>query len=150
MLEKKDLEAIAELIDARMAKTDSRLDQMDSRLDQMDSRFEQIDSRFEQIDNRFEQIDSQFAQVNDRFGQLEKTMTVKIEHAIEESENFLLDEMERYDKKNERQFDKINQRLDVLEQICRGTRNDSAMIDILFKTSEKHECRIQRLEHMMA
>ena len=136
MLEKKDLEAIAELIDVRMSKTDSRLDQMDS--------------RFEQIDSRFEQMDSQFDQVNDRFGQLEKSMTEKIGQAIEESENFLLDEMERYDKKNEQQFDKINQRLDVLEQVCRGNRNDSEMIDILFKTSEKHERRLQSLECMMA
>ena len=85
MLEKKDLEAIAELIDARMAKTDSRLDQMDS---------------------RFEQIDSRFDQMEDMIGK-----------AIDRSEEFLLDELDRYDRKYERQFDKVNSRLDVLEQL---------------------------------
>ena len=44
MLDKNDLQAIAELIDAK--------------LERFDSRFEQIDSRFEQIDSRFEKLES--------------------------------------------------------------------------------------------
>lgn len=99
MLDKRDLEAIAQLFDGRF-------DQIDKRLDQMDNRFEQIEVRLDQMDNRFEQIDSRFDQMEDMIGK-----------AIDRSEEFLLDELDRYDRKYERQFDKVNSRLDVLEQL---------------------------------
>lgn len=132
MLEKRDLEAIAQLFDGRFDQIDKRLDQMDSRLDQVDSRLDQMDSRFEQVD--------------DRFKQLEK----KIEKEIARSEDFLLDELDRYDKKYERQFDKINSRLDVLEQLYRPVKYETDTIEILLKTTADHGRRISHLEKLMA
>ena len=79
---------------------------MEVRLDQMDNRFEQMEVRLDQMDSRFEQIDSRFDQMEDMIGK-----------AIDRSEEFLLDELDRYDRKYERQFDKVNSRLDVLEQL---------------------------------
>lgn len=56
MLEKKDLEMIAEImkeinkpVNERLDKIDSRLDQMDSRLDQMDSRLNKLESKVTEV-----------------------------------------------------------------------------------------------------
>ena len=111
MLDKRDLEAIAQLFDGRFDQIDKRLDQMDGRLDQMEE---------------------------------------MIEKAIDRSEEFLLDELDRYDKKYERQFDKINTRLDVLEQLYRPAKNEADTIEILLKTTADHDQRISHLEKMMA
>ncbi len=76
MLEKKDLEMIAEVVsetvkeinapiherldkvDVRLDKMDSRLDKMDSRLDTMDSRLDKMDSRLDTMDSRIDKMDS--------------------------------------------------------------------------------------------
>ena len=70
MLEKKDLEMIAEImkeinkpVNERLDKIDSRLDQMDSRLDQMDSRLDQMDSRLDQMDSRLNKLESKVTEV---------------------------------------------------------------------------------------
>ena len=59
VLEKKDLEMIAEImkeinkpINERLDKIDSRLDKMDSRLDQMDSRLNKLESKVTEIQIR--------------------------------------------------------------------------------------------------
>ena len=118
MLDKRDLEAIAQLFDGR---------------------FDQIDKRLDQMDNRFEQIDSRFDQMEDMIGK-----------AIDRSEEFLLDELDRYDRKYERQFDKVNSRLDVLEQLYRPAKTEADTIEILLKTTADHGQRISRLEKLMA
>ena len=125
MLDKRDLEAIAQLFDGRF-------DQIDKRLDQMDNRFEQIEVRLDQMDNRFDQME-------DMIGK-----------AIDRSEEFLLDELDRYDRKYERQFDKVNSRLDVLEQLYRPAKTEADTIEILLKTTADHGQRISRLEKLMA
>ena len=125
MLDKRDLEAIAQLFDGRF-------DQIDKRLDQMDNRFEQMEVRLDQMDNRFDQME-------DMIGK-----------AIDRSEEFLLDELDRYDRKYERQFDKVNSRLDVLEQLYRPAKTEADTIEILLKTIADPGQRISRLEKLMA
>ena len=50
MLEQKDLQAIAQLIDARLdAKLDDKLAPIHARLDKMDSRMDKMDSRMDQM-----------------------------------------------------------------------------------------------------
>lgn len=60
MLEKKDLQAIAQLIDTsldtRLAPVNDRLDRMDGRLDQMDDRLDRMDDRLDQMDKRIDQM----------------------------------------------------------------------------------------------
>lgn len=70
--------------------------------------------------------------------------------AIDRSEEFLLDELDRYDRKYERQFDKVNSRLDVLEQLYRPAKTEADTIEILLKTTADHGQRISRLEKLMA
>jgi chromosome segregation ATPase len=93
MLEKKDLEMIAEImkeinkpINERLDKIDSRLDQMDSRLDQMDSRLDQMDSRLDQMDSRLDQMDSRLDQMDSRLNKLESKVT-EVQMTLENETN---------------------------------------------------------------
>lgn len=74
MLEKKDLEMIAEIVSKtvgelnkpiyeRLDKVDSRLDTMDSRLDEMDSRLDTMDSRLDTMDSRLGKVESKVTEV---------------------------------------------------------------------------------------
>lgn len=74
MLEKKDLEMIAEIvsktvqeinkpINERLDKMDSRLDKVDSRLDKVDSRLDKVDSRLDKMDSRLDKVDSKVTEV---------------------------------------------------------------------------------------
>lgn len=70
MLEKKDLEMIAEImkeinkpINERLDKVDSRLDKVDSRLDEVDSRLDKMDSRLDKMDSRLDKVDSKVTEV---------------------------------------------------------------------------------------
>ena len=74
MLEKKDIEMIAEIVGKtvselnkpiyeRLDKMDSRLDKMDSRLDKMDSRLDKMDSRLDKMDSRLDKVDSKVTEV---------------------------------------------------------------------------------------
>ena len=74
MLEKKDIEMIAEIVGKtvselnkpiyeRLDKMDSRLDKMDSRLDKMDSRLDKMDSRLDKMDSRLNKVESKVTEV---------------------------------------------------------------------------------------
>ena len=74
MLEKKDLEMIAEIvsktvqeinkpINERLDKMDSRLDKVDSRLDKVDSRLDKVDSRLDKMDSRLDKVESKVTEV---------------------------------------------------------------------------------------
>ena len=63
MLEKKDLEMIAEIMKEINKPINERLDKMDSRLDQMDSRLDQMDSRLDQMDSRLNKLESKVTEV---------------------------------------------------------------------------------------
>ena len=57
MLEEKDLQAIAQLIDASLdAKLDAKLAPINDRLDQMDGRMDQMDGRMDQLNGRMDQM----------------------------------------------------------------------------------------------
>ncbi len=63
MLEKKDLEMIAEIMKEINKPINERLDKIDSRLDQMDSRLDQMDSRLDQMDSRLNKLESKVTEV---------------------------------------------------------------------------------------
>ena len=61
-----------------------------------------------------------------------------ISDLITKSESMLLDEMERYDKKNEKRFDKIDDEIQKLEMICNMTKNENDTINTLLSLSSGH------------
>ncbi len=69
-----------------------------------------------------------------------------VKRAIHDSEVMLLDEMERYDRKNERKFAEIQKDLSELKELYRMIKNEQDTITILIRNLEDHEMRISRLE----
>ena len=67
MLEKKDLEMIAEIVSKTVQEINKpineRLDKMDSRLDKVDSRLDKVDSRLDKMDSRLDKVDSKVTEV---------------------------------------------------------------------------------------
>ena len=169
MLDERDLKAIAELIDARAAQTeekltrhteellDSRMGEMENRfntrMEKLENRFDVLESRFDVLENRFDVLESRFDALENRFDVLEsqfnthkEEMEKLIDTRIRESEELLLDEMERYDKKYQRQFAEVKQRLGTLEGIYRMTKNESDTIDLSLKLIDNLDKRVSALE----
>lgn len=67
MLEKKDLEMIAEIVSKTVGELNKpiyeRLDKVDSRLDKMDSRLDEMDSRLDTMDSRLDKVESKVTEV---------------------------------------------------------------------------------------
>ena len=67
MLDKKDLEMIAEIVSKTVQEINKpineRLDKMDSRLDKVDSRLDKVDSRLDKMDSRLDKVESKVTEV---------------------------------------------------------------------------------------
>lgn len=155
MLDERDLKAIAELIDARAAQTEEKLTRhteelLDSRMGEMENRFntrmEKLENRFDVLENRFDVLESRFDVLESQFNTHKEEMEKLIDTRIRESEELLLDEMERYDKKYQRQFAEVKQRLGTLEGIYRMTKNESDTIDLSLKLIDNLDKRVSALE----
>lgn len=86
MLEKKDLEMIAEVVSGIVKPLDSRLDSMDSRLDSMDSRLDNMDSRLDNMDSRLDNMDSRLDNMDSRLDNVESKVT-EIQMTLENETN---------------------------------------------------------------
>lgn len=162
MLDERDLKAIAELIDARAAQTeekltrhteellDSRMGEMENRfntrMEKLENRFDVLESRFDALENRFDALENRFDVLESQFNTHKEEMEKLIDTRIRESEELLLDEMERYDKKYQRQFAEVKQRLGTLEGIYRMTKNESDTIDLSLKLIDNLDKRVSALE----
>lgn len=69
---------------------------------------------------------------------------------VTKSEAMLLDEMDRYDRKNERKFAQIQKSLDELKDIYRMIKSEHETTQILLKAFMDHEKRITSLENQLA
>ena len=58
--------------------------------------------------------------------------------------------MERYDKKNEKRFEKIERELDGLKDIYRVTKNEQETITLLLHSMKSFEKRLTALEVRIA
>ena len=63
MLEKKDLEMIAEVVSEIVKPLDARLDKVDARLDKVDERLDKMDSRFDKVDTRLDKVESKVTEI---------------------------------------------------------------------------------------
>ena len=73
-----------------------------------------------------------------------------IKKAVHDSEVMLLDEMERFDKKNERKFAEIQKDQRELKELYRMIKNEQETITMMLKQLQDHEVRITRLETQTA
>lgn len=131
-------ERVPQIIDERVPKIiDERVPQIiDERVPKI------IDERVPQIiDERVPQI------IDERVPGIVTTIANDIvRKAVHDSEVMLLDEMERYDRKNERKFAQIQKDLAELKDLYRMIKNEQDTIAILIRNLDDHETRITRLE----
>lgn len=79
-----------------------------------------------------------------------KAIKEMITEIVTKSEEMLLDEMDRYDRKNERKFAALQKDMDELKGIYRMIKSENETTNILLKTLENHEKRISSLEGQIA
>ena len=56
MLDKKDLEAIAQLMDSKLTPINGRLDRMEGRLERMETRLDRMETRLDQVQEDIESL----------------------------------------------------------------------------------------------
>ena len=56
MLDKNDLEAIAQLMDSKLTPINGRLDRMETRLDRMEGRLDRMETRLDCMETRLDQM----------------------------------------------------------------------------------------------
>lgn len=164
MLDAKDLRAIAELIDARAEETEKRLSDhleklIDTRAEETEKRLSEsterlVDSKMDEmralLDSRTDEmkalLDTRTKQMEDLLDTRTKQMEDLIDTRISQSEVFLIDEMERYDRKYEKEFGEVKQRLGALEGVYRMTKNETETINLSLKLIENLDKRVTKLE----
>lgn len=63
MLEKKDLEMIAEVVSEIVKPLDARLDKVETRLDKMDSRLGKVETRLDKMDSRLGKVEEKVTEI---------------------------------------------------------------------------------------
>lgn len=153
MLDAKDLRAIAELIDARAEETEKRLSDhleklIDTRAEETEKRLSESTERL--VDSKMDEMRALLDSRTDEMKALLDTRTKQMEDLIDtrisQSEVFLIDEMERYDRKYEKEFGDVKQRLGALEGVYRMTKNETETINLSLKLIENLDKRVTKLE----
>jgi exonuclease VII large subunit len=153
MLDAKDLRAIAELIDARAEETEKRLSDhleklIDTRAEETEKRLSESTERL--VDSKMDEMRALLDSRTDEMKALLDTRTKQMEDLIDtrisQSEVFLIDEMERYDRKYEKEFGEVKQRLGALEGVYRMTKNETETINLSLKLIENLDKRVTKLE----
>lgn len=74
MLEKKDLEMIAEVIAQANKPIHERLDKIDSRLDKVEVRLDKVEARLDHMEARLDNMDSRFDKVEAKVTEVQMTL----------------------------------------------------------------------------
>lgn len=101
MLDERDLQAIAQLIDSklgsavekldsRMTGIDVRLETLDTRMTGIDGRLESLDTRVTGIDGRLETLDTRVTDVNGRLDSAVQRLENKIEESARDTKSEIL------------------------------------------------------------
>lgn len=136
MLEQKDLQAIAELIDARATKTEEKLN---ARIDVLDEKYEALNSKVDNLEER----------LNGRIDNLEERLNGRIdtlEDKIVEVERNLVSELVRTEDILTRRMDKIEKNQEELNQFYKVSKLEYGNVDLLIKIMEGFQKRLEALE----
>lgn len=142
MLDERDLRAVREIAEEVTTNVVVRL--MPDIVAKVTTRI--IDERVpEIIDERVPKIiDERVPKIIDRL------VPGMIKKSVHDSEVMLLDEMERFDKKNERKFAEIQKDQRELKELYRMIKNEQETITMMLKQLQDHEVRITRVETQTA
>ena len=115
MLEQKDLQAIAELIDARLTKTDDKLEELSRRIGALESRMDALESRMDALESRMDVLEEKFAALERRVDALEAKVDA-LNIRINDVERNLSNELVRTEDKLCRRIGRIEMSIEVFKQ----------------------------------
>ena len=153
MLEQRDLEAIALLLDNKLEKNNEQMKAY------IDERFEKtygyIDERFEKtygyIDERFEKT---YGYIDERFEKnnvsMKEFVREEITTQITRSESFLLEEMERMNKSTNSKIEFLQKKIDDLTQYYRITKLENDNTTLLLQLVSRLQKDVEELKKKIA
>ena len=150
MLEQRDLEAIALLLDNKLEKNNEQMKAY------IDERFEKNnDSMKAYIDERFEKNnDSMKAYIDERFEKnnvsMKEFVREEITTQITRSESFLLEEMERMNKSTNSKIEFLQKKIDDLTQYYRITKLENDNTTLLLQLVSRLQKDVEELKKKIA
>ena len=76
MLDKNDLEAIAQLMDSKLTPINGRLDRMETRLDRMETRLDCMEGRLDRMETRLDCMETRLDQVQEDIDTLKENSAI--------------------------------------------------------------------------
>ena len=169
MLDNHDLQLLKNLFTESEQRLEKRFDErlvslevrFDQKLSDLETRFDQklssLEDRFDQKLNDLEaRFDQKLSSLEDKFDQKLAAAQASLKQCIEErackTENTLLDEMDRYDRKYEQRFHRLENDVEILNSFYRISRNENQnfQILILLKITDDLNRRLTIVEQQIA
>ncbi len=145
MLDNHDLQLLKNLFTESEQRLEKRFDE---RLVSLEVRFDQ---KLSDLETRFDQ---KLSSLEDRFDQKLAATQASLKQCIEErackTENTLLDEMDRYDRKYEQRFHGLENDVEILNSFYRISRNENQNFQILLKITDDLNRRLTIVEQQIA
>ena len=135
------MDAIEQRMDAieqRMDAIEQRMDAVEQRLDTVEQRLDTVESRLEQTESKLEAAEHQMASASLKISGLDD----KIDHRT----IFLVEEIER---RTNGRFEAIMANLKMLNEVYAVRRLESEKLNLLLKSHEALEARVDRLEQIV-
>ncbi len=135
------MDAIEQRMDAieqRMDAIEQRMDAVEQRLDTVEQRLDTVESRLEQTESKLEAAEHQMASASLKISGLDD----KIDHRT----IFLVEEIER---RTNGRFEAIMANLKMLNEAYAVRRLESENLNLLLKSHEALEARVDRLEQIV-
>ncbi len=134
MLEQKDLEAIAQLIEERAQKTETLL-------------LGRIDETETKLTGR---IDETEIKLTGRIDETETKLSDRIEQRAQQTESFLLDELARTQDYLGAQIESVRKKQEEMYQFYRLDRLDNDNLTLLLRLVESMQKRLDEIENKIA
>ncbi len=145
MLDNHDLQLLKNLFTESEQRLEKRFDE---RLVSLEVRFDQ---KLSDLETRFDQ---KLSSLEDKFDQKLAAAQASLKQCIEErackTENTLLDEMDRYDRKYEQRFHRLENDVEILNSFYRISRNENQNFQILLKITDDLNRRLTIVEQQIA
>lgn len=145
MLDNHDLQLLKNLFTESEQRLEKRFDE---RLVSLEVRFDQ---KLSDLEARFDQ---KLSSLEDKFDQKLAAAQASLKQCIEErackTENTLLDEMDRYDRKYEQRFHRLENDVEILNSFYRISRNENQNFQILLKITDDLNRRLTIVEQQIA
>jgi hypothetical protein len=173
MLDQKDLQAIAELMDCRISKTEEKMiKEMNARVSDVETGLASLSNRIDEVETSLtERIDNVEASLSERIDNVETTLNNKIEavdkrvsevetnltnkiqevetgltNKITEVESFLTKELVRTEDILTRRMNKMSSKLEEIGEYYRVEKLENGNMGMVLQMLESYNARLKKLE----